>query len=200
MLVPKQIFEEDMDKKSYGGNSSVLSSFAGRIPSIISKNDVTMILINQVRMDLGNPYNLYSTPGGKAIKHLYSLRMLCKKGDLLDKDGSEIPSKSDEPAGNRVEMKIEKTKVFPPNRRLGYYTLMYHTGIDELMDLIDVALWLNLIKQAGAWFTILDQNEEPLMIGESIAKFQGKVKLMASIREDEFLIGHLKKRIEETLK
>ena len=64
MLVPQQIYEESMEKKSYCGVAGPMAIFSAKVSPIISKTNTALIMINQVREDISNPYNNYNTPGG----------------------------------------------------------------------------------------------------------------------------------------
>lgn len=187
MLVPQQVFEETLEKKLYGGASGPLSQFAARASSIVSKTNTTLIMINQVREDLNNPYNQDKTPGGRALRHLFALRLHIKRGSFLDGHGGEVPERTETPAGQQVMVKITKTKICKPDRRIGYYTLMYGIGVDKVSDLVDVALKHKIITQSGAWYYIMDPQTGEIMEDPegNVLKFQGKYNLLNYIRDDD---------------
>lgn len=199
MLVPKQIYDEDMDKKMYGGVSGPMSEFSRRVSGLIGKTNTALIMINQIREEMNSQYIAYRTPGGKALKHLYALRLLMSKGSLIDENNNEIPNRSGEPAGNLVSIKIEKTKVCKPNRKIGFYTLNYTTGIDVLADTIDIAIWNDLIQQAGSWFSIME-GEDVKVVNDEPLKFQGKAKLIDYLRSNENEFNRLKAEVENRIK
>lgn len=58
-----------------GGIAASLTRFSKECVSILKRYKCTVIGINQLRDDMNNPYNLYSTPGGKAWKFLCSVRL-----------------------------------------------------------------------------------------------------------------------------
>lgn len=200
-LVPQIIFEESMEKKSYGGVAGPMSVFCAKVTPYLTKHKTALILINQVREDLSNPYNTISTPGGKALKHLYSLRLRFRKDSLLDENNKELPSRAENPAGNIVQVEIVKTKVCKPNRRLGYYTLNYTNGIDVIADSVKLALKYKYIVQAGSWFTFMDpQTGEVIFDEEGVElKFQGMSKLLEYLREDEILLNELIENLNDRL-
>lgn len=201
-LVPQVIFEESMEKKSYGGVAGPMAVFSAKITPYLTKYRTTLIMINQIREDLSNPYNTVSTPGGKALKHLYSLRLRFKKDSLLDENNKELPSRAENPAGNIVQVEIVKTKVCKPNRRLGYYTLNYTNGIDVIADTVTMALKYNYIIQAGSWFTFMDPETGEVitdMDGNDL-KFQGMSKLLEFLRDDDLMIEELSNLILNKLK
>lgn len=196
-LVPQVIFEESMEKKSYGGVSGPMSVFCSRVPPHLTKSDALLIIINQEREDLDNPYSSYSTPGGRALKHLYTVRIRFRKGNLIDEGNREVPSRTPNPAGNIVQMEIIKSKAFKPNRRLGSYTLKYYEGIDQLADLVTMAMTYNFIVQGGSWYSFLDPDTGEILTdpdGNDL-KFQGMAKLLQFLREDEYMFEELKEQV-----
>lgn len=200
-LVPQVIFEESMEKKSYGGVAGPMSVFCGRISPYLTKYKTALVIINQIREDLTNPYNSASTPGGRALKHLYSLRLRFRKGKLLDEDNKELPSTAEKPAGNMVQVEITKTKVCKPNRRLGAYTLNYTSGIDVISDTVYMALQYNFIVQSGSWFTIVDPDSGEIICdadGNEL-RFQGMSRLLDFIRDDEVILDELKEQLHEAM-
>lgn len=186
MLVSQNIFNEDMDKKSYGGISQALTVFCSKVTPHLVQNQCAFIGINQIREDLASMYNTVSTPGGKMWKHACSLRLRFRKDTLLDMNNGELTSRAENPAGNRVGIEIAKTKVCKPDRRIGYYTLNYTEGIDVLADIITVALQYRILKQGGSWYYYLDEEGNVEVDAENNEiKFQGKAKLLDELRNDE---------------
>lgn len=186
MLVSQNIFNEDMDKKSYGGISQALTVFCSKVTPHLTQQQCAFIGINQIREDLASMYNTVSTPGGKMWKHACSLRLRFRKDTLLDMNNGELTSRAENPAGNRVGIEIAKTKVCKPDRRIGYYTLNYTEGIDVLADIITVALQYRILRQGGSWYYYLDEEGNVELDAENNEiKFQGKVKLLDELRNDE---------------
>lgn len=178
-MVSGAIFEEGYEQKSYGGVATPMTRFVSKIVSLLRKYDSTLLVLNQVREDMNNPYNQFITPGGRALKHEASLRLMFRQGKFLDADGNELSNKAENPAGHKVEVSLVKSKICRSDRRLGFYTLNYLNGIDWISDLIEVALKYNIIIQKGAWFNFVDDN------GELIEKFQGKLNLANKVKQNE---------------
>ena len=200
-LVPQVIFEESLEKKSYGGVAGPMSVFCGKISPYLTKYRTGLLIINQIREDLSNPYNTASTPGGRALKHLYSLRLRFRKGKLLDENNKELPSSAECPSGNMVQIEIAKTKVCRPNRRLGAYTLNYFEGIDVIADTVYMAIQYNLIVQSGSWFSLIDPETGEIITdpdGNEL-KFQGMSRLLDFIREDEVILEELTEQLNNLM-
>ena len=118
-----------------------------------------------------------------------SVRLFFSKGDYFDEAGKSLTRSAESPAGNKVMVNIQKTKVCRPDRRVGYYTLHYTYGIDWIADLVDVAEKFGFISKNGAWFYFLDPETGKLMLGAdgNPLKLQGKPAVINFLEEDENL-------------
>lgn len=156
-MVSAAELDKTVEDKTYAGISMALTNFSRKAEMRCSKQDCTLIGINQIRDDIGAMWgNATKTPGGRAWKHMCSVRMEFKKGSYLNEKGDKLKQSSESPAGNIVLMTMTKNKTCPPNRRGGFYSIDYANGINYLKDLIDVAIKYDLIQKSGAWFTIIN--------------------------------------------
>ena len=179
-MMSAQELDKDVADKTYAGISMPLTRFAKEAVMLCKKMNSTVIGINQLRDDLGAMYaGATKTPGGRAWKHFCSVRMEFTRGSFIDDKGNEIKRSSESPAGNKVLMRMLKNKTCPGNRRGGYYTINYASGIDYLMDLVEVAIKYDLIQKSGAWFTIVNPDT-----GEVLSeKVQGMPKVYEYLRD-----------------
>lgn len=191
-LVSKQAFEEDIEKKTYGGIAMSLTKFCNIVVPLLGKYNCMCIMINQVREDLNNPYNEFVTPGGRGFKHNCSVRLMFRQGSFIDVNNKELPGRCENPAGNLVQVKIEKSKICRNDRRVGYYTLNYLDGIDFVNDTIDVLIQKGSIIQRGSYFDVIDAETGEVLVDE---KIQGRASLVKRIKEDEELFEKLKSQI-----
>lgn len=199
-LVPQQIYDESLEKKSYGGISAPLTSFSARLAPLLKKYECAFIGINQEREDLGSMYSTYTTPGGKGWKHACSLRIRFRKGSLLDRNNKELTSKAENPAGNIVEMQIVKTKVCKPDRRVGRYTLSYTFGVDTQYDLINTMIDYGLITGKG-WYTFVDDGGNELLDHENkVRKYNGRNAICNMWDDDPDFYAHCYETVLEKLK
>lgn len=188
-LVSKQAFEEDIEKKTYGGIAMSLTKFCNIVVPLLGKYNCMCIMINQVREDLNNPYNTFITPGGRGFKHNCSVRLMFQQGDFLDVNYKHLNRGCENPVGNEVNVRIEKSKVCRSDRRLGYYTLNYLEGIDYINDMVDVLLQTGYIVQNGSYFTLLDAETGEVLCDEDgkEIKVQGRTNLYKRLKEDSEL-------------
>ena len=185
VLVPQLVHGESFEQKSMGGNAKVVTDFCNEVCPILGEKDIACIIINQARDDFSNPYADFKIPCGNGLKLASSLILTFQKGKLLDAAGNEQKQSFETPQGNIVWVRIQKTKICKPDRRVGFYTLSYDYGVDVVADLIPMAVELGVIKKVGAWFSIINPDTGELLTYEDgeVIKFQGQVNLMSFLRE-----------------
>jgi len=171
-LVPKDEIEGAMEDKQMGLQARLMSKALRKLTAIIGKTNTTVIFINQLRQKIGIMYgNPETTTGGTALKYYSSIRLDIRKIETLKKDDKEI--------GNRVRVKVAKNKVAPPFRQ-AEFDIIYGKGISKTGCILDMAVNLDIIKKAGAWFSY---NDEKLGQGREKAKefLEQNPKMLAEI-------------------
>lgn len=144
-LTPRAEIEGEMGDSHVGLLARLMSQALRKMTGNISKNNTTMIFINQVREKIGVMYgNPETTTGGRALKFYASVRMEVRKGEAL-KRGTDI-------IGNRTKVKIVKNKVAPPFKQVEF-DIMYGEGISNEGSIIDVGVELDIIRKSGAWYS-----------------------------------------------
>lgn len=197
VMVSKQAFEKDMTERTYGGISMALTLFSKKAELLCAKTLCSIIGINQMRDDMNSMYGGKTTTGGKAWKHNCSVRLMFAKGDFIDDAGNRLNKSCDEPKGNKVMVSIVKTKTFKPDRKTGFYTLMYDYGVDEITDLVEVAMKYGIVNKSGSWFNFVDIETGEIVTDEtgSPLKFQGQANLVDFIRNDEVMLEELTEQV-----
>lgn len=201
VMISQQAYEKTMEEKTYGGISMALTLFSRKAGQLCAKNNCTIIGINQLREDMNSTWGGTITTGGRAWKHNCSVRIMFSKGAYIDEKGNELKRSTESPFGNIVMMNVLKTKVCKPDRKVGFYTLSYFTGINVIMDTVELALRYNFINQAGAWFNFIDfetgeilQDED----GEEI-KLQGKSKVIEYLEHNKELFENIQNEINKLI-
>ncbi len=148
-LVPKAEIEGEMGDSLPGLQARLMSQALRKLTAVVAKTKTTVIFINQLRMKIGVMYgNPETTTGGNALKFYASVRLDIRKIETLKKDGREV--------GNRVKVKVVKNKVAPPFR-IAEFDIVYGKGINTVGCILDVAVELNLVKKAGAWYSFKEE-------------------------------------------
>jgi recombination protein RecA len=177
-LVTQSELEKKYGEKTVASLAGLMTIFCRKITPLLPRYDCTMILINQTRAPIANPY-VDQTPGGEAIKFYSLLRMCFRLGSPVDFLGNEIPQKSENPAGYKISVKIVKQKSAPFDRKLGEYYLMSQSGLRIDFEFANLAIQrYEIIRKGGAWFTICDpETKEPLEVDGNIVKINGLAKV-----------------------
>lgn len=181
-LTSKNDLEKDLtDDARVAGISGALTRFSRAVVGPCAKNECMGIGINQVRDKINSTIpGLLNTPGGRAWKHFCTTRIEFRKGSYLDELGKALSRSSGEPSSQKICVNMVKTKSCRPSRHVGQYTINYDTGIDYLTDLIDQAIFYNIIDKSGSWFTITNTDT-----GEVLKdKIQGQANVAKFLDEN----------------
>lgn len=180
--IPSLVTQAELDKK-YGERTvaslaGLMTVFCRKLTQLLTRYDTTMIFINQLRVNMDNPY-VDQTPGGEAIKFYSSLRLSFKLGVPLDFVGNDLPQKAENPAGYKITVNIKKQKSAPFDRKLAEYYLMAQSGLRVDFEFANLAIkQYEIIRKNSAWFTMCDpETKEPLEVDGSIVKLNGMPKV-----------------------
>lgn len=169
--------ESDFDPQSQiAMKARVLSRGFQKLTVPIANHGSTLLIVNQLKTNIGDQFNPWFTPGGKSPAYSYSLRIWLtisntKKNRIEDEAGNQV--------GSLVTAKIEKSR-FGCLNRAAQFRIMW--GGKEEVAIQDQESWLEIIKSSkyfeasGAWFTLKypDGTEEKFQTAGWLEKLQNE--------------------------
>jgi recombination protein RecA len=139
----------DVGDSTYGSAAALNSSALRRIMAAYgeSKNRrLTLLIINQVRDNVGSPYGGTKQAGGRALPHYAST--ICK----VTKTGSRETA---EEVVTLSRVQVDKSRFVP--RRSVDITISSRCGVDVTAELLEYALRVGRAHKSGAWVYFYDR-------------------------------------------
>lgn len=159
----KKEMEADFGKDGYATDKAIIISKAMRkITGLLGRERIALVFTNQLRQKMNAPAfsDPWTTSGGKAIAFHASTRIrLSLVGKIQDGNKNVV--------GVNVKAVVVKNRLGPPHR-VAEFDIYFDRGIDDYGSWLDVMKENSLVKQSGAWYTLVDEST-----GEEI-KFQSK--------------------------
>ena len=169
-LISNDELESELGAAKYASVALALSRVFRRVIPVLSQNEVSLILINQVRDDLSGAYiKTVKTPGGRIIKHSASTRVKIDKAP-----NGKLIRENDKVTGVETQCQVMKHRG-GANFRIASFRIDYEKGLDREYDLGVLLLGKEKIVQSGAWFTVPSLGDY---------KFQGFDKIIDALRTD----------------
>lgn len=197
----KTEIEDDMDKQQMALLARLLSKFLKITTGMLKKNNTTLVLINQVRQNIGGntKYIVNVTSGGKAIRFYATQRVEFKKEQI--KAGEAIAPED----GVKITCRTIKNRIAKgnPYKTCSYYAV-YGKGIDPVLELGTVLVREGIINRAGAWMKYEDSEGNVIKRdfgdGEIECKWNGNAAFTNFIRENANARKYFEDILNEYLK
>lgn len=145
VMTPRAELEGAFGESKMGLQARMMSQGFRKLVGKIKKSNTVVIFINQTRDKIGVVFgNPETTTGGNALKFYASQRLrVGKKQGAKDKSG-ELQT-------NEVTVKVVKNKIAPPHRE-AHFHIRFGEGIDTTTELMEVAIELDIMTKAGAFY------------------------------------------------
>jgi recombination protein RecA len=160
----------EYDKDGYATSKSIILSKAMRkVTNWIARERICLIFTNQLRTKLGVSFgDSWTTSGGKAIPFHASVRLRLKNTGMIKAKVNGV----EQVVGSKTNVQVVKNRMGPPHRKIDY-DIYYDSGIDNWGGWLAIMKNFDLVKQAGAHYTMEDID---MNTGETFGeiKFQSK--------------------------
>ncbi len=160
-MVPQAEIDAEVDQQHMALHARLMSKFMRRIAAPVAEHHVCLVLINQIRTDLGAYGTPAVTPGGKAIKFYSSVRVEVRSAN------SKKITVGKNVVGQTCVATVKKNKIGPPHK-VAEYDLIFGEGIDSEGCLVAAAEATGVLTRAGASYTIVATGER-LAVGKANA-------------------------------
>lgn len=174
-MIPRAELDGEFGESKMGLHARMMSQGMRKLTGESSKKNVTLMFINQTRNKIGIMFgDPTTTTGGEALKFYASQRLHVIAGTKIKNKDSEI-------TGQEVTIKVIKNKIGSPHKKVKI-NIVYGQGIDELGEIIDIAIGLEIISKKGSFYSFKEHK-----LG------QGLDNLRAILEDNPELLEEIKK-------
>lgn len=196
-LLPAIYFEKDTDELKALENTKQIGAEAKDMTNAVKMlnyannqdGQTLLVLISQLRNNIGAMYASHMPTGGLAVKFFSSTVV---KLWSSDSDNNALKSKIavgdkliEGKVGRKVNWHIDFNKT-GPGFLAGEYDFYFDgdtIGVDKVADLVDTAELLGAIEKGGAWYTVLGE------------RLQGRAKVIEYLKENPEKLKELESAI-----
>jgi recombination protein RecA len=145
-LAPKGEYQATMEEQQMGLQARAYKKFFRRSMGKIYKSRAALLITNHLYENIGNVYEPFKEPGGRAIHDFASQKLYLTRSNIKD-------PKTKKTIGQEVNVTVNKDKL--SGNRGAKFNLPYDNrlGFDIEMDIINNAVDLEVVDQAGSWFS-----------------------------------------------
>jgi recombination protein RecA len=169
-MIPEAEKEKDADEAVVALQAKIVTRMIKIAASEARRTKPVVLVLNQVRANVGGYGADTTTGGGWALKHMTTHKVKFRKTGEPDLSVSiDVGAKKEKvPVGHKLALLVERNKVAPP-RRVAEITLIYQPSAeygDRGVDKADEAFRLGgrnevgVITRRGAWYDIVDSDGE----------------------------------------
>mgnify|MGYP003433689556 FL=1 len=185
--------ESGFDKDGWNtAKAIILSKSLRKLTTMLSRQKVCLILINQIRDKLGVTFgDTDTTAGGKAVAFHSSVRVSLAgaKNKKITTERNGIKTV----IGVRTTATIKKNRCGPAYKS-ATFNIYFDRGIDDIASIAELVKTMGLVETSGAWsyFRYVDEDTSELVE----KKFQGD-GLTTFLKENPELVESLKNLIAD---
>lgn len=173
LLLPEKEDEGQVGDAQMASAARMNSQGLRKLMPHLTKSKTTLVLINQMRTNIGGYGDPNVTTGGNGFKYYARTRI------------KSSVSKGNEKVWDTIKLKLIKANY--GNKGAEVETaILYGKGFYKMKELIDLALSEGILKRAGAWYSYQDTN-----IG------QGFEKTVDMLNDNPEIVEEIEEKLKE---
>jgi recombination protein RecA len=182
-MLPASVLNGSPSDITMGAHARLMSQSIPHLIAPVRKNNVALIMLNQIRMKLGVMFgNPETTSGGGALGFYASCRVRVSR--ILSK---AIKDAEEDHIGSHVSATVKKNKMAPPEKKCEF-DIMFGEGINRAGEVLDLAEQYGLIDKSGSWYSYNTER-----VG------QGKTAATEFIKNNQQLAEQLEEQIKQRI-
>lgn len=191
-LVPKDELEESSEAAQMGKMGKLTSKMA-RKWNAVNSGGTAVVLINQVRENVGIHYGNPEKPvGGRAFGFFASQRVDFRKGEAIKGKSRKVENgkvvEKDATIGRVVRVRVEKDKTGANAEKDGSFRYLFAVRqVDRLSELLQLGLEVGCIEQSGLRYST--RWTQPLMRTAFLNKLERDPKLAIKLEAAVKVLG-----------
>ena len=190
-MISKVEKDKDADEATVGIVPKIVTRMVNIAAVEAPKTDTVVFIINQVREKVGQKHgNPETTPGGRALKHGTTMKIKVSK--VFDSGLKAMVDGAQREVAHRMAILVQRSKVGPayrsaeitlftePSEEYGPFV-----GIDTANEAVQLGIEQGIIKQSGAWYSLVADPEQKAQGKPAMANFlrTQRPDLIATIRQ-----------------
>jgi recombination protein RecA len=189
----RAVHEGELGDSNMGKRAKIMSDFMTKLNGVVSRNNIWMIFVNQLRESL-DPYKpLPVRPGGKALSFHASMIIELKARKEKKERGKGFPSHT------VITATVAKNKLAAPYKE-AEYILEFNGQINPISEIVNIVTnkeYMEIlgVTLAGSWYTVPSEWFPDM----EESKFQGATKFSEAL-EDLDAMERVRKFVLEKLK
>jgi recombination protein RecA len=187
MLLTEDESSSEITKQHRAPGAKLMANFLKRMSNVVPVNDNIVICIQQIIANTSGYGKTYVRSGGRKIQYAVDI-------DLEATTVEQLTDKNGMPYGQNVTWKTGSTATIAPGQTV-VSVLRYGVGIDEVTEIIDIAVSIGLIVKGGSWYELIYMENHDKPEGFK-PKIQGKEKVYAYLSENEDVLEALRTEVE----
>lgn len=192
-LIPRAEMEGTMTDQQIGLLARMMAKHMRRLIPALKGTKVTVMFTNQIRDKIGSfGYGPKTgTPGGRALKHACTVRIITRRTVPIKKGTKEI--------GFISEARCVKNKVGRPGIKVSI-PILHGKGVSSQFDLVNLAERARVVRRKASMYYLMVRNKKTR---KKVAKFIGNgweeayKALTKGVRMRRYVLSNIRKYFKE---